>query len=864
MYDWLADALQNSSRVVTASRRLARVLIVEYGQQQLESGKTAWRTPAVLSWQDWLTECLATAQAPQELPTRINPQQSRVLWERCLRREINNPLLNLGALVRQARETWLRLHDWNVSISDCATRAQGQDQRIFARAARNYQSILDREAWIDDSGLANLVIQQLDSGNLSVPPRIVLAGFDRIVPLTQRVLDALRSSGCKVEITESATGGVKHKLHSYQNGDAELRAAGAWARAELEDNSQLRIAIVTSNLEQDATRRGRLVREGLVPGWQFSGAHHASAVNVSYGRALANYPAIAIAMLVLRWLHSDVSARDISLLLRTPMIGSGEIAGRVRLELALRQLPDRNWSPRMLLGAFPGGDATGDSLDWRQRVEVLAAQKSGIPQRAPASAWATIIDTTLKKLNWPGDKGLTSVEFQLVNRWRDLLNDLARLEMVSPTMTFAEALAHLTTMAGETVFQPEAHGAVVQLLGPLEAAGMQFDRLWFCGLTAANWPPVSKPIALVSRDLQREAGMPDAEPQDTMEYAQRVLGRVIHSAAQVVCSYALTDADSEQSVTALLGELTEDTESAPDDPGWYASRWCDPAATVLVSDDPVPPVVQGELVAGGAATIQRQLSDPFAAFAVGRLGVKTLQPITSGLSASLRGSLIHDALHHLYACLPAQGEIQCWRNNDLHLRIEAALQSAFVRHELHVDPVLGALMSMERERAGTLLEDLVAADVGRDAFTIAKVEWSVRITLGDFELQLRIDRIDRLDDGSLVVLDYKTGTRKSFLDRNREPKDVQLVVYAGALTEPVAGLGLVHIDSRSIRFDGAGRPFTEEQDWDSTLAGWTVQVQTAAAGIQRGDVRVNMMQSTDKSRPLSLLSRIGERRRDGS
>lgn len=863
MYDWLADALQDSSQVVTASRRLARVLTVEYGRQQVNSGKTAWRTPDIKCWQDWLEGLLATAQARQELPIRINTHQSRVIWERCLRREINNPLLNLGALARQARETWLRLHEWNVSIRECEKSARGPDQRIFARAARNYQSILDREAWIDDSGLANLVGQLLTAENISVPSRVVLAGFDRIVPQTHRLLDALRASGCNVEIAATATGAVNTELHSYENCDAEMRAAGAWARTELEENPQLRIAIISSTLDQDAARRGRLVREGLVPGWQFSGARHASAVNVSYGRALTNYPAIEIAMLLLRWLHNDLSARDISLLLRTPMIGSGDIAGRIRLELMLRQLPDRNWSPQMLIGALQGRDETDDSLDWLQRIATLAAQKSEIPHRASPSAWAVIIDTTLKKLNWPGDQGLGSVEFQLVNRWRDLLNDLARLELVSPLMTFDEARARLTTMAAETVFQPEADAAVVHLLGPLEAAGMQFDRLWVCGLTAANWPPLSRPLALVSRELQRKTGMPDAEPSDTMEYAQRVLGRITRSAAQVVCSYPQTDADTEQTVTALLGKRREPTTPAPNDPGWYAAKLSDATTTVQISADPVPPVAPGELVAGGAATIQRQLSDPFAAFAVGRLGVRTLQPIASGLSASLRGSLIHDALHHLYAGLPAQGEIRSWRDNDLRARIKGALQSAFLRHERFADPVLGALMSMERQRVGRLLEDLVAADVGRDAFKIANVEWAVRITLGDVQLELRIDRIDQLDDGSLVILDYKTGMQKSFLDRYREPKDMQLVVYARAVAEPVAGLGLVNIDSRSISFDGAGHPFAEEKEWDSMLASWTVRVEAAAVGIQRGDVRVNVMQSADESRPLSLLSRIGELRRAG-
>ena len=106
LYDWLTDALQDSSHVLTASRRLARVLQLEYGAQQVATGKNAWRSPVILSWPNWLTEIIATSKDPQSLPTRINAHQSRMVWERCLRREINDPLTNIGLLARETKGAW--------------------------------------------------------------------------------------------------------------------------------------------------------------------------------------------------------------------------------------------------------------------------------------------------------------------------------------------------------------------------------------------------------------------------------------------------------------------------------------------------------------------------------------------------------------------------------------------------------------------------------------------------------------------------------------------------------------------------------------------------------------------------------------
>ena len=50
-------------------------------------------------------------------------------------------------------------------------------------------------------------------------------------------------------------------------------------------------------------------------------------------------------------------------------------------------------------------------------------------------------------------------------------------------------------------------------------------------------------------------------------------------------------------------------------------------------------------------------------------------------------------------------------------------------------------------------------------------------------------------------------------------------------------------------------------DWDKDLRRWKLQVVDAAAALQRGDIRVDALQSNDSARPLALLSRIGELRR---
>lgn len=857
MYDWLSGALEESATVITANRRLARVLKQAYAAQQVEAGVLAWQSPQIWAWPDWLDAQLRGANQQEDLPTRINHFHSALLWERCLRRELGSDANGIGNLVRLARDSWQRLADWNVSIRQVARAAQSTDHQTFAAAAGRYLGLLERESWIDDAGLAGHVAELIGNGRIVARGRYTFAGFDREKPATTRIRRRLEEAGCNVVDAPQADRESKSVLHTFATGDAELRAAGAWARRRLEQDAAQQIAIVSNGLERDAPRMAALVREGLMPGYRLSPLVPAEALNVSYGRKLSVYPVVSIAMLWLRWHVRDLRAVEISQLLRSPTLVGGSTAGRAKLELRLRRLPDRNWSPSMGTSALRGKDEAEDAAEWLHRVAGITTKQREMSASASPAEWAVTIDEILKVAGWPGKLRLGSAEFQLVNRWRDLLNDLARMDLVSPRMSLETALNQLESMAADAVFQPESEHARVHLLGPLEASGLEFDALWLTGATAAQWPPAGNPSSLMSRRLQEELGMPDAVPADTVAYAERLLDHLCLAAPEVICSYPLTDDDAEQTPSDLLKELTPGDGAAMPDPGWFAAGLAG-SIELLDAADPVPSIGPGEHLAGGAGTIQNQLSNPVAAFLAGRLGARYLDVQTDGLPALLRGNLIHDALYQLYLGKPSSGDLANWADSEQ--RIAKALDFAFARHERNADNVLLALLAMERRRIAGLLGDFIAIDAQRDAFIVASVEREIEFAEAGVRLKLRVDRIDSLVDGRIAILDYKTGAEKKLLTSKGEPKEIQLVAYACAVDEPVAALALVNVDSRTIGFNGAGTGYTDAEQWPDQLAEWSALVRGACAELTAGDVRIDITQAVADARPLNLLTRFTELR----
>lgn len=867
MYSWLQEAIDENAEVVTASRRLARELRAAYDEQQIAAGHQAWLTPSIRSWHDWLSRQTSEFENPTVIPNRLDAFSSVVLWESSLQKLLPDGIPGVGGIIRRAVQSWQRLREWQVPLAELDSSARSQDEYAFAEAAADYVRRLGSGGWVDSSGTAELVADLIRKKEIAVPGKIVLAGFDRLSPAVQSVSGALEEAGCSVMDAPSKEGTPDVSVIPFDNMESELRAAGAWARAQLNDHPDAKIAIVSPILETNAPAITRLIREGLVPGWQYGGTAFEAAANVSYGRKLADYPAIAIALLLLRWTHQGLTSRELSSLLRSRCIAGQQTGGRSRIELALRRHPDHAWSTEEFLRVFRDSDESPDSIAFLGCAAELEKISATQGELASPAEWAKRIDAALTAAHWPGDATLDSSEFQLVNRWRELLNEFARIELITPRISLVDSCKRVAALASDTLYQPKSGRGLVQVLGTLEAAGMEFDSMWISGLDASQWPPVSRPALFISNALQRQHEMPDATPGDTLGFARRVLQRLIASADSCVLSWATTRDDVELTASSLLDDFADANRIiVVPDPGWFARELVGRVAPDAYCEDVAPPVAADERVRGGAYTVQRQNVEPFGAFVHGRLGVRAPEPIATGLSPGVRGNIIHNALHNLLAGKPARNDIDEWSAESREQRIGSAIDSALAEHTRHADPVMRRIIGLERSRLQRLLREFIDAESGRQEFAVFDVEKNVDYEAFGIRLGLRIDRIDRLADGRLLVIDYKTGISKNFLDRNGEPTDLQLIVYADAMDADIGGLMLMNVDSRVISYKGAGGeggPWKarDADEWIETLNSWRSLVHQALQEIADGDVRINLLHSASDGRPLNILSRKEEQKR---
>ncbi|HKL62973.1 MAG TPA: hypothetical protein VJ883_06375, partial [Woeseiaceae bacterium] len=618
------DSVDGSAVIVTASRRLARHLRLRHAAGRAAAGESAWVAPRYVPWEIWLVETWEAAgfrpEAPLPRPV-LTPRQNRALWERAAARALGEaPLAGTGSLAAQAAESWRRACDWEVPAEAIREAARSPDATFLVRALGYYTAACAEGGWQDPAMLPAALAERFRAGTAGIGGPVTFAGFERRSPAQRRLVAAMQHAAVTLANTGSdtreQTGSVS--IRDAPDRDAELRAAGAWARERLLADPACRAGIIVPDLANRAQRAGRLIAEGFNPGWQLRGAA-GNGINVSYGRPLADYGLVDAALGVLELIREDPDFPALSRLLRSPHLGGAGTAERAGVELALRELPDRRWDLARLPAALTGrGDGLAEAAAaFVGTLAGVAARRGEWQARDLPAAWAERIDTLLIEAGWARDDALDSAGWQLVNAWRSVLNQFAATGAVSGPVSGHAAVAQVAAIARDTLFQPESDDDNVQVMGMLEASGMSFDALWIAGLDTTTWPPPQRPDPLLPMGLQREYGMPDATPADTLEYARRIFTVLLSAAGEVVVSWPRREGDAQLTASPLLADLPDGGPLAP--VAVYAETLAGSSALEPVHPDPPPALAAGEMLSGGHGVLSAQRTQPFDAFARYRL-----------------------------------------------------------------------------------------------------------------------------------------------------------------------------------------------------------------------------------------------------
>lgn len=871
----IAPLIASGYTVLTPTARLARRIKAQWDHRQAAAGRRSWTPAPVMALESWLLSRYeqAESEALVDARTRLDAPRAQEIWLQVIsadtQRRDNFHLLQPAAaaqLAATAREDLLR---WQVNMDSEQIQSSfrlDEDCATFLGWLIQYNGRLARGGLETPAGcLANLVHAPLPRCG-----RVALLAFDDIPPLYNACIDRIVEERTEIPVPGDP---CVIAVHSYADRSAELSAIASWAADSYRQNEEGTVGIVLHDMQQDRPALEHLLRREF----DCLGEDYASLpVNFSTGITLDQAPVISSALSMLACGGDHLPLEDIVSLVQSRFSSLGDHYSEPVLAL-LRRLYRDGQEPvslaRLRSLARTGPDSKGEGATALGRSLGKLFELRLHRQRAKPSEWVETFCVALDAWGWPGAGPLDSLEYQQVERWYEALDGYGSYDQLAGEIDFSTALAMLRRCCESRISQPQTADARIQVLGPLEAAGLSFDSLWICGMEAGRFPAPARPNPLIPIAIQRTQDMPHASTEREWRFAETLFDQFSRGAGSLTASYSRFTDGTPNLPSPLL---------PPGDQLSISGDWTPPNAWLTAFqggqheslDDSTGPALsqeEREQLTGGSGLLEDQSHCPFRAFAKRRLALQTLDEPQDGLSAADRGNLVHTALYVFWGEVHDSAALAALDDSERRGRLLAAIDAAIeqlpkARREL----AGGTCLDLERQRLLSVLTNWLSVEDSRDSFSVIAREEPLSATPGGLALELRVDRIDELATGQKVLIDYKSGNPSSASWYGDRPHAPQLPLYAVATD--VDGISFASVKAREARFLGLGDvegipgvtdKFTQSvinatgaQDWESLRARWQIVTDELARDFESGSAAVDPLNGACRYCGLQALCRV--------
>ena len=323
------------------------------------------------------------------------------------------------------------------------------------------------------------------------------------------------------------------------------------------------------------------------------------------------------------------------------------------------------------------------------------------------------------------------------------------------------ALICRAVMADRVVRTRRREHPRLMLLGLLEARLMPADLMILGGLNEAVWPPQTKTDPFLNRAMRAEIGLSSPE---------RRIGQSAHDFIQGFCAEQVILSRSVKlaGIQTLPSRFWQRLKAVAPEAAWRdaarqgedyvaLARALDRPAREVVIRRPRPvPARSLQPTTFSVTEAETLMRDPYAIFAKRILDLQPLEPLQVVLGAADKGTLLHDVMDRFARCWPMALPDDAAR--ELLAIGEAVFSDVIDEPDVQgfwwprFVELIPAIVAWEQERRVTI----------RRIGTEMRIRLPLRMADGaEVSLSARADRIEERHDGTLAILDFKTGSPPS-------------------------------------------------------------------------------------------------------
>ncbi len=879
----------SSTIILCSTARLARNLNLLHQEGQTKRSLKQWSPLNILTVDQWLGKVIDEALIQGEFKgetyhfRELSNFEESLLWEKSilhtLKKSGNSNIFDLAGLAKLALEANKLIVEWELTLND---QYASEETLQFLKWRQYFHKLCSQNHYLEPIRFRKWQIECLNSGIGSLPESIVYAGFDFIHPQLASLFQTLKNRGVEVKDSSVLKGSPQNACKvQVLDEDAECRTAVKWAYDYLESNPNARVGIVVPELAKLHTKLSSLLDDVFHPETITGLGRQTSKIyDFSLGLPLLQQSLVntGIGLLKFAWQKQSLSYPEIDRLLESPYwsVSALEDDGRAILSALLRNELPLNFTSSQLLMFIEKLLQANKNISINQLYsdikELLAyANQNGF--LALPSYWTETFKKALSVAGWPGDRNLSSHEYQAINSFNEVFSAFSKLDRILNKVSANEAIRRIKQLCNLQIFQLENKSIpAIQITGILETVAEPLDAIWVMGMNDKAWPPPPRPNALIPSSIQRYFSIPNSCSEVQTLFATKIHQRLLRSAQEIIFSSSDMDGEAKNRISPIISDMM-DLNSTFDQARFLSEVLSDRKmdSEVECLDDHQGPAVETDLhVSGGTSLFRAQAICPAWAFYQYRLNAKALKVPQNGLDSMDRGNILHAALAKLWSRHPFR-QLKEFNESELKSLLNAIVDEVLQELKKRRNGFLSTkFLQLESDRLIKLIFIwLTEVEFKRPMdFLVKACEEEHEVNIEGISVKLVVDRVDVIEDGSHLLIDYKTGNKVDYKNwSNTNITEPQLPIYASfvmsekdvsAISFAKVNLinpGFVGISSADNILQGVhylnskpGRKvFNASQypDWNSLLEHWRCSINSLAIGIKHGNAEIKFKDLND-------------------
>lgn len=798
----LLPLLHNGYTLLTPNNRGVDGILREYASGSSSASETskAWERPAVFAIDIYIQQLwqLAASQAiapfnETQLLGRFDEQE---IWLQIVRSSYETyPLLNSEETANSVARSYRFFQQWKVAASDETERYQNAvDFQTFLDWSNKFEERCERINAVSLSDAGKVIATHIQELEPILPNKIALINFNQPPPLYVDLFDAL-ASVCDVEWQRApnqdtqlgpAFAGRDNTSFSFQNSNTEIESCIDWCQSKAREFPESHIGIVVdhSRSQEPMIEEALFRRSKVSNSRQFELSDHLNHYHST--DTLDELQDFNVALSLLALNYELIDSERFCKLLQLPILpgAEDELQARIALETNLRGNTEAEVRLAQLRLVMLQEKRDHHCPILAQSLLAFSELARHESSHQSLRQWLQLFSKQLQILGWPGNVSAEHNQKKSL-LWQQSIQRFAASSSVLGNISLGSALGKLQTYLKQSNVNLNFDGRrQISLVDIEEAQDLLFDHVWILSVDDRNWPQAINPVAFLPYSLQQALDMPGSSNQQQLETAlTQLISLRKNTRGEIIISHHTLEEELSIRPSALLKEISFNQSDINE-----VISEGHPSKDVINKlerheEKLCIPLRSDEDISGGTGLLSNQSNCPFRAFARNRLKAKGLEEFSYGLNSLVRGNALHKALEYVGAELGDSKTLHSLstQQTDQLLTSGADIAIDYLR-KLHPETMTPAFSLLEHGRLTNLLEGFLLLEKQRSEFTILHNEKNVSWQHSQLSLNLRIDRIDRLADGSLALIDYKTGKFTNYRWFDDRPDDLQLPLYQIAIS----------------------------------------------------------------------------------